>query len=137
MLRMITVSIAPAEVAGDAAEQQPERERDRDADQADRQRDLRAVEQPREHVAPERIGAEQVDAAGRVDAEQVHGRSGAGRGACRRAAHEEAQRHALRHAILFVAEGRRVGEPRVADERPQVEAARRASTQCRACGGWK
>ena len=73
-----------AEVPGDAAEQQPERERDQDADQADRERHLTAVEQPRELVAAERVGSEQVDAVAAVERRTGGHCRESGRGACSR-----------------------------------------------------
>ena len=58
-----------AVIAGDAADDDAEREADRDADQADRQRDARAVDDARQHVAAEPVGAEQEQRAalGRAD----------------------------------------------------------------------
>ena len=62
-----------AEVARDAADGQPRHEAQGHADQSDRQRYAGAVEDAREHVAPQAVGSEQVDGA-LVDAEQVHPR---------------------------------------------------------------
>ena len=47
-----------AEIAGDAAEEEPEGERHGDADEPDGERDARAVDDAREQVAPEPVGAE-------------------------------------------------------------------------------
>ena len=47
-----------AEEAGDAAEQAAERKADRHPDQADRERHPRPVQHPRQHVAPQAVGAE-------------------------------------------------------------------------------
>ena len=47
------------EIAGNAADDHAERERQQDADDADGQRNLRAVKQPRKNIAPELVGAEQ------------------------------------------------------------------------------
>src|SRR5229473_142909 len=52
--------VCPATViAGNAADHDAEREADDDADQADRQRDPRAVDDARQQVAAEPVGAEQ------------------------------------------------------------------------------
>ena len=125
-----------AEVAGDPAEQQPERERNRDADQADRQRDLRAVEQARQHVAPERIAAEQEHAARRIDAEEMDVRREKAQQLVRIAAHEEPHRQ-LARPVLFVRRScscrSRACRARTG-RRLKLPSAR---TQCRLCGGWK
>ena len=57
--RMITRFGAP-EVAGDRAEEQPEREADADGDDADQQREPRAVDHARELVASEVVDPERV-----------------------------------------------------------------------------
>ena len=81
-----------AEIAGEPAERQPEDEGDDDADEADGQRDARAVDDAREQVAAELVGAEQEQRAvlGRADEMEI------GRGRARRAvglaAAEEADR---------------------------------------------
>ena len=55
-----TIGIEEAAViAGDAADDDADHVAQRDADQADGERDARAVDEPREHVAPEPVGAEQ------------------------------------------------------------------------------
>ena len=60
-----------AVIAGDAADDDADRVAERHADQADGERNPRAVDEPREHVAPEPVGAEQehrpVRRAGRSD----------------------------------------------------------------------
>mgnify|MGYP000334839055 CR=1 FL=1 len=48
-----------AVVAGDTAQHDADRKAHQDAQQADRQRDAGAVDDPREHVAPDVVGAEQ------------------------------------------------------------------------------
>ena len=73
---------ASAEVAGGAADQHAEHEGDGHADQPDGQRNAPAVQQPRQHVAPEVVSAEQeehgpvrvvrVDGFQAAQAEQVH-----------------------------------------------------------------
>src|SRR5258707_13280980 len=63
-------NVDPAPViAGDAADDDAEGEADGDADEADGERDARAVEDAREHVAAEPVGAEQEELAvlGRAD----------------------------------------------------------------------
>ncbi len=60
--RMITRVDDAAEVAGDRAEQQPDREPDGDRDDADQERVARAVDDPRELVAAELVDAEPVRA---------------------------------------------------------------------------
>src|SRR5437667_973974 len=52
-----------AVIAGDAADDDAEGEADGDADQADGQRDARTVEDAREQVAAEPVGAEQKERA--------------------------------------------------------------------------
>src|SRR5882724_5737311 len=52
-----------AVIAGDAADDDAEGEADGDADEADGERDARAVEDAREHVAAEPVGAEQEERA--------------------------------------------------------------------------
>ena len=58
--RMITVSTHAAEVAGGRAEHEPDREADRDGDDADQEREARAVDDARELVARERVEPEPV-----------------------------------------------------------------------------
>src|SRR5947209_110354 len=63
-------NVGPAAVvAGDAADQDAERKADRDPDQPDRQRNAGAVDDAREQVAAEPVGAEQeqIAALGRAD----------------------------------------------------------------------
>src|SRR5690242_559617 len=48
-----------AVVSGDPAEEEPQGEADRDADETHRERDSCAVEDAREHVAAEAVGAEE------------------------------------------------------------------------------
>src|SRR5712671_1986907 len=65
--------VGPAAViAGDAADQDAERKADDDADQPDGQRDPRAVDDPRQQVAAEPVGAEQEHLPARRRAGQVH-----------------------------------------------------------------
>ena len=65
-----------ADVAGEAAEDQAEHERHGDADEADRERDARPVDDAREQVAPEPVRAEQEERAvlGRTDEVEVRRR---------------------------------------------------------------
>ena len=56
---MIKVSTTPRKNPGDQAKADPGRERERDHDQADDQGEARAIDDPREDVAPDRVGAEQ------------------------------------------------------------------------------
>ena len=58
-------------------------------DETDGQRDLRTEQQTREKIAAERVGAQQIDAPWRVDAEQMNVRVDAEQGV-RRAPDEEA-----------------------------------------------
>ena len=72
MIRMMSVSIAAAEVAGHRAERDADERREDDDAEADAQRDARAPDDAREHVAPEVVEAERdarataLRAAGRV-----------------------------------------------------------------------
>src|ERR1700724_648524 len=64
--------VGPAAViAGDAANQDAEREADDDPDQPDRQRDPRAVDDARQQVAAEPVGAEQEHLTARRGAGEV------------------------------------------------------------------
>ncbi len=58
-------------IAGEAADDDAQRERDGDADEADRQRNPRAVNHAREHVAAKPVGAEQEQRAAFGRAEQM------------------------------------------------------------------
>src|SRR5207248_10424245 len=64
--------VGPAAViAGNAADQDAEREADDDAEQPDGQRDPRAVDDARQQVAAETVGAEQKQLAARRRTDQV------------------------------------------------------------------
>ena len=66
--------VGPAAViAGDAADDDAEGQADGDADQPDGQRDARAVDDPRQQIAAEPVGAEQeqLPALGRADEMQI------------------------------------------------------------------
>ena len=67
-----------AVIAGEPADDDAEHEADGDAEQADGQRDARAVDDARQHVAPEPVGAEQeqLAALGRADEMEVRSRPG-------------------------------------------------------------
>ncbi len=55
--RMMTVSVAPAKLTGDAANHHAEGERQQNADDADGKRDLRTIKQARENIAAKLVGA--------------------------------------------------------------------------------
>ena len=61
----------PTDVAGDAAYHHPQQEADGDPEQPHRQRHAAGVKHPREHVAAQLVGAEQVQSGGRQHPEQV------------------------------------------------------------------
>ena len=73
MMRWTIRSKHAAVIAGQAADDDAEHEAERDADQADGQRDARAIDDARQHVAAEPVGAEQEQLAvlGRADEMQV------------------------------------------------------------------
>src|SRR5690606_34757373 len=82
----------------DAADEDPDRERDRDADDAHGQRDLRADEDAREEVAPEAVGAEREERPA-LDAEQVPVKGDEPEEAVAVAPHEEPERQALARVL--------------------------------------
>ena len=59
MMRWMKVSIEPAVVAGNAAQQDAQEETDRDAEEANEEGGARAIHQARPQIAPQRVGAEQ------------------------------------------------------------------------------
>ena len=69
MMRWTIRSKHAAVIAGEPADDDAEHEADGDAEQADGQRDARAVDDARQHVAAEPVGAEQEELAvlGRAD----------------------------------------------------------------------
>ena len=79
----------PADVAGDAADHHAKQEADGDAEQPHRQRHAPGVQHPREHVAAELIGAEQVQRGGRQHPEQVQVGANEAEQLVRVGAHEE------------------------------------------------
>src|ERR1043166_9537083 len=96
-----------ADVAAHAAEEEPERERDEDADDPDRERDLGAEEEPRPHVAPGVVGPDEEDAPGRIHAEEVTVGGQEAEQPVARAPREEPERVADRavHRIALVGAG--------------------------------
>jgi hypothetical protein len=78
---------------GKQAERHAEADADRDGDHRDGDRVVRARHHHREHVAPERVGAERVQRGGRLQLVQdVHGRGRIGRPGERDRRHDEQQR---------------------------------------------
>jgi hypothetical protein len=83
-------------------------------------RDLGAVEEARELVPPERIGAEQIDPPWRVDAEEVDIRRNHAEERIRIAPDKEPERLFLGRDVL-VAKGARIGQPRLPDDRQDAK----------------
>jgi hypothetical protein len=70
--RMMTVSTQPPKNPASRPEDDPADQRDRHDDDADEQRILRAIDQPRQHVPPDGIGAEQECRTDRPPASRRH-----------------------------------------------------------------
>src|SRR5262249_44141373 len=105
--RSLRQVIDPAAViAGHPADQDPKHEADRDADQADGERDAGADKNAREHIAAGPVGAEQEGGAALGRAEQVKARRNDAPPAVGIAQAEEAQLfHARRIGRVFAFEG--------------------------------